>query len=115
MIFCSSDPDMRKEKYQDLLKNYHDSLSDALKEAGLNPEKVFSFDEFLQEISKFASYAGVMAVFTKHLFTAADGDYLPEFGTKNIEEPLRNMLNNNDVYKKCIRHLYYELIEKQFI
>lgn len=57
-IYACSSQELRNDKYDDMLKYYHGVLSTQIKEMGSDPEKVYSWADFMDEV-KNLSYFGV--------------------------------------------------------
>ena len=56
-IFSSTDKALRDPHYDDLLKLYHSTLSGTIKKMGSDPEKLFSWTDFMSQLKKFGKFA----------------------------------------------------------
>lgn len=54
-IFTSSDEDFRQEYYDKLINHYYTELSAALKRLNLDPEKIYSRDDYDRELKEVTS------------------------------------------------------------
>lgn len=52
-IFSSTDKEYRDKNYEKLLKTYYSSLSETIRKLGSDPEKLFSYDDFQNELRRF--------------------------------------------------------------
>lgn len=50
-----------RERYDDLIKVYHDSLSELITKLGSDPNKLFPFDELKRQLKQFGIYGVIMA------------------------------------------------------
>lgn len=71
-IFTSTDKALRDKEYLNLLKHYHNSLSRTIRLLGSDPEKLFTFDNLLDEMKKCGTYALLVA--PMHIHIAAVGE-----------------------------------------
>nr|CAD7440376.1 unnamed protein product [Timema bartmani] len=53
-IYACTDQELREAHYEELIKIYHDSLSNFLHEMGLSSEKLFPFKAFKEELAKYS-------------------------------------------------------------
>ncbi|XP_055541041.1 uncharacterized protein LOC129727327 [Wyeomyia smithii] len=61
MYSCTTQK-LREEHYEDLLKTYHDSLSDMLRNLGSNPDELFSYSDLQKELREFARFGVGMGI-----------------------------------------------------
>ncbi|KAG5668326.1 hypothetical protein PVAND_016270 [Polypedilum vanderplanki] len=61
-IYCCTNEELRAQHYDDLLKAYHDSLSEIIKDFGSNPEKLFPFSALESELQKYARYGVAISI-----------------------------------------------------
>lgn len=59
-IFTSTDKAFRQKEYHNLLKHYHQTLSDTVCKLGSNPRKLFTFVDLEYQMKKFGKYAFLM-------------------------------------------------------
>lgn len=60
-IFTSTDKAFREKEYDNLLKVYHETLSNTVKLLGSNPDELFSLDDLKDELRICGNYAFIMA------------------------------------------------------
>lgn len=60
-IFTSTDKALREKEYDNLLKVYHDSLSNIVKLLGSNPDELFTLDDLKNELKICGNYAFLLA------------------------------------------------------
>lgn len=56
-IFAATDKPLRDAEYMNLLRHYHDSLSQMMQKLGSDPHKLFSFDNLLGEMKRYGTYS----------------------------------------------------------
>lgn len=76
-IFSSTNKEQRKKELPNLLQQYYKSLSEHIKELGSDPEQLFSFAQFHEELKKLGKFALFTAPFTLMLVLAS-ADEIPE-------------------------------------
>lgn len=80
MYLCSStEKDLRDAHYDEFLHIYHDSLAELVRQCGSDPDKLFTFDDFLGTLAAYGAYGVLEAPLTVSLMvadTAADIDQL---------------------------------------
>ncbi|CAB3226322.1 unnamed protein product [Arctia plantaginis] len=93
-IICAcTSQDLRDKYYDELLKLYHDTLSDHIRELGSDPDKLYSWELFMAEIKKY-SYFGLAFSFESTPFIVL----APEDAV-NMEMEGDEKLNINDVWR----------------
>lgn len=60
-IFSSTDKKLRDNDYLNLLKLYYESLSKMVEMLGSNPDKLFTFENLMEEMKKCGNYALILA------------------------------------------------------
>lgn len=95
-IFGCTSATFRRANYQQLMQHYHSTLSTHIRGLGSDPEALFTFDDFQDQLKKFGKYAFVLApVVVQHNFTVADN--IPEF-----DEMIKKMSTEEfDLVKKA--------------
>lgn len=56
-IYACSTHEIREEHFDDMLKYYYDILSAQIREMGTDPDKVYSWEDFMAEVKKLAYFA----------------------------------------------------------
>lgn len=56
-IFSSTDRTFRKQHYDELLTEYYSALSENIRKLGSDPEKLYSFTDFQNQLRKFSEFA----------------------------------------------------------
>lgn len=72
-IFTATDKPLRDAEYMNLLRYYHDSLSHMIKQLGSDPNKLFTFDNLLDEMKMCGNFAFIWAPMVI-AFSLADSD-----------------------------------------
>lgn len=60
-IFTSTDKTLRDAEYMNLLRHYHNSLSQTIRKLGSDSDKLFTFDNLLSEMKKAGNIAFLLA------------------------------------------------------
>lgn len=60
-IFTSTDAELRNNDYDNLLKLYHDSLSNTVRLLGSMPDQLFTLDDLKDEMKKCGNFALLLA------------------------------------------------------
>lgn len=60
LISTSTDRDFRQKEYQSLMEHYYRTLSQSIRRLGSNPDKLFSYDDFHNELKKFGNFVLLM-------------------------------------------------------
>jgi len=104
-LFSSTDKALRDAHYTEVLKLYHKSLSTVLNKLGSDAEKIFSYDDFQDQLKKFGCYALITAPMLLNIITAKPDDIpdldnmAEEFKDKSIEESMKAFMGNAPVEK----------------
>lgn len=68
MFLCSTtEKKLREDHYHDLLKSYHDSLTEIVQRCSSDPEKLFTFEDLESQLSPFGTYGVIEAPLTVSL------------------------------------------------
>lgn len=73
-IFTSTDKQLRTEQYENLIRIYYEHLSQHLTRLGSNPEKLFTFNDLLDQLKRFGRYGLVMATMLIPMVTTETKD-----------------------------------------
>lgn len=60
MFLSCTDKPLRDREYTNLLKHYHNSLSNIVRKLGSDPEKLFTFEDLECQLKKFGKMAFVI-------------------------------------------------------
>ncbi|XP_073833395.1 uncharacterized protein [Musca autumnalis] len=61
-IYSCTSHELRENHYEELLRAYHESACDLIKDLGADPESVFSWQSFLDELKEFARFGCGMGI-----------------------------------------------------
>jgi len=86
-LFSSTDKQFRDEHYDSLMELYYSTLSKTVEKLGSNPEKLFSYDDFQNELKQFGNFAYLVApIMTQmNLVDSADVVNLDEYSEKTAK------------------------------
>lgn len=122
-LFTGTDKVFREAHYEDLLKIYHESVSQTIRKLGSDPEKLFSYDDFQRELRKFGEFPllfGPMIIQIR-IAEAADILDLDEYSERvdkgELDADLLGDFNeeNQIIYNTLINDLVNDLIKYKFI
>lgn len=88
-IFTSTDKALRDREYQNLLRCYHNSLSNTIQRLGSDPEQLFSFDDLQSELKRFGRFAFLISPLMVRIMLADPKDIRNYDDMKNTEEELK--------------------------
>lgn len=60
-LFISTDRALREQDYNNILDLYYTTLSKTIKKLGSNPQKIFSYDDFQQELKRFGNFGMLLS------------------------------------------------------
>lgn len=94
-IFSSTDTSFRDQHYEKLLQTYYSSLSDTIRKLGSDPDKLYTYENFENQLRKFGRYALLCAPLIIGITVAGPND------VSNLDEyaELLNTDENVDVLK----------------
>lgn len=73
MYLCSTtEKPLRDQHYDDFLHIYHDSLTEIVRSCGSDPDKLFTFEDFLGTLKTYGNYGVLEAALTISLMVADD-------------------------------------------
>lgn len=80
-VFSSTDKPFRDLNYEKLLNTYYSSLSQTIRKLGSDPNKVYTFENFQEQLRKYSDYALLLApmIITIRLAKAKDVANLDDF------------------------------------
>lgn len=88
MFLCSTtEKKLRDEHYHDLLKSYHESLTEIIQRCNSDPEKLFTFGELEAQLKPFGTYGVIEAPLTISLMVADSANIADmESFAENVKE-----------------------------
>ena len=115
MLFTCCPPEMRKKYYNELLRQYHNSLAQCLKELGSNVEKLFPFEKLLEQLKQFANFGASMALIALHLFARQEGESPKIFHDIGYLKSLTKTLETNQLYASMMKGTFKDMVDKNYI
>lgn len=88
-LFTSTDKKLRDEHYENLLKHYHSSLSEAIEAMGSDPKALFTFDDLQNELKRFGKFAFLSSPLLIRIMLADPKDIRNYDDLKPHEEELK--------------------------
>ncbi|XP_033209281.1 uncharacterized protein LOC117168047 [Belonocnema kinseyi] len=115
MLFTCCTHEMRKQYYDELLHQYHDSLAQCLRKLGSDVQKLFPFEILLEHLQKFGGYGACMCLIDLHLITKQeDENPLPLYNVEYIQT-LFSTLKTNKLYRSMVINTLKDMIDKNYI
>ena len=106
---------MREKYYEELLRQYHDSLAQCLKQLGSDVEKLFPFEALLEHLQKFGGYGACMCLIDLHLISKQEGeDPQPLYNVEYIKT-LHSTLKTNKLYGSMVKNTLKDMVDKNYI
>lgn len=116
----ATDKAFRQREYTNLMRHYHRSLSEAILRLGSDPEQLFSYDDFENELKRFGRFVLLMGTYVMEMIVAnvddtPDLDELCE-ELKSNEEQTQNLYGvmsdkQNREYDQRINDLFDDCVE----
>lgn len=121
-IFTSTDKAFRDQHYTTLLNAYYSSLCDMIRKLGSEPQKLYKFEDFLQQLGQFSEYALLYApiIFSFRLAQADNVENLDIYA-EHIEngrdiDLIRDFdVETQKVYKRLINDAVTDLVGYGYI
>lgn len=88
-LLSSTDKDMRDEHIHEFLKLYHTSVAEQIRTFGSDPEKLFSYADFENQLRKFGYYGVLLAPMVLPVLVA-DTENIA-----NMDDVFKNMLSGD--------------------
>lgn len=90
-IFTSTDKQFRDQHYTTLLDTYYASLCDMIRKLGSDPQELYTFHDFQQQLAKFSEFALLYApiIFSIRLAQAED--------VENLDVYAEHLQNGHDI------------------
>lgn len=111
VLFCCCTQETRSKYFDQVLEEYHETLSKCIEKAGYDPTILFPYEVLSEHLIKFGKYAAGMAIYTLHVFTSNDLD-LEDTYDYNI---LQERLQNDSLYRNMIINTFKDLIDRNYI
>lgn len=113
-LFCATTYEMRLKHYDELIREYYDSLSNTLRKLDCDANVLFPYEVLLDHIKRFGKYAAGMGVFVLHVFTDQKNEIV-DISSKVDADFYNERLQNDDFYRDTLRKTYKDLVDKNII
>lgn len=119
IIFSSTTKPIRDSHYVNLLNHYHKTISETIIKLGSDPEKLFSFTDFQNQLKKFGKFSFMLAALWTQI-NLVDSKDLPDLdelaeGLANNKKEAKFVTgydhNTQLEYNRRINDLYGDLID----
>ncbi|KAF5270854.1 hypothetical protein FQA39_LY08299 [Lamprigera yunnana] len=105
-IFASTDKQFRDNHYDEMMREYHSSLSKFLTELGSDPEELYPYHVFKDDLLKFSVFGLYMSIQILY-FLVSDHEEIPDFHNFSSGEDAVKQLNyhskNEEIFNSRIR------------
>lgn len=97
-VFQATDREFRKQHYETLLNTYYSSLSETIRKLGSDPDKMYSFQNFQDQLRKTGDFVLLCApmLIQIRLAGAKDVNNLDEYAERVARGEDADLLNNFD-------------------
>lgn len=90
-LYSSTEQNLRHKHYEEVLRAYYDSLAETLHRLGSDADKLFRWEDLLEQMQKFARYGFVLAFMLLHIVSAKPED-IPD-----MDQMARDMAANPNI------------------
>ncbi|XP_020280711.1 uncharacterized protein LOC109853230 [Pseudomyrmex gracilis] len=113
ILYACCEPETRSKYYDQLIREYYDSLSDCLKSFGYDPDDLFPYDVLSQQLKKFSKYAAGISTFMIPIVfnDGKDKSLQNVFSPEALEERLKT--NNN--FKTHIKLSFKDIVDRSYV
>ncbi|XP_047030981.1 uncharacterized protein LOC124638145 [Helicoverpa zea] len=108
-IFTGSDEQFRAKYFDRLVEHYYSQLSAAMKRFNLNPQEIFSKEDFEQELKEKLPFGLTLATFILPLVTV-ETEHAPKVD-ENMDFQDFNIQNTNDLYKQRLNGVVNDYVK----
>lgn len=112
ILFCCCTQETRRKYYNQLINEYHETLSKYLERFGYDSNTLFPYKVLNQHFIRFGKYAAGMALFVLHLFTSNDSDTQIAYNDTSM---LEKRLKNDSFYRNMVKGTFKDLVDKNYI
>lgn len=113
-IFSSTDSEFRRTQYHNLLRHYHESLSNAIKRLGSDPEVLFTYHDLENELKRFGKYPFLVGPMQTQMQVAKSQEIadLDDFSESIVKENKVDFVTSYDEveYAHRINNLFDDLV-----
>lgn len=118
-IFATTDGELRRKEYKNLMKHYYRSLSTNIRRLGSDPDKLFPASAFEEHLKRFGKFAFMMSPMVVSVMLADPND-VPDLdelssdvasGKDGVD--LISGLNdeNRPIYRKRMNDVFTDLVD----
>lgn len=111
VLFCCCTQETRKKHYDQMIREYYETLSRFLEKCGYDPDILFPYEALMQQLVKFGKYGAGMALYVLHLFSTEDG----EISLMNDMNLLEERLQTDSFYRSMVKGTFKDLVDKNYI
>lgn len=114
VLFTTSDKIFRDHHYKNLIRHYHNTLSESIRRLGSDPEKLFTYADLEAELRKTGNYPMIISIITT-LLVIPPSEHIPD-----LDKPNRDSAGNDeadhtyDPFDEATQQRYRERINGLF-
>lgn len=108
-LFTCTDKELRDAYYDEFMTEYYASLCIFLRQLGSDPEDLFPFDAFLDQMKRFSVYGVVMTQMVLYLMMS-DSDEVVKVGENMDATPFDVEIRNIGKYKERITGVFKDVV-----
>jgi len=111
ILFCCCTQETRNEYFDQVIYEYHETLSRYIERAGYDPNILFPYEVLFKHLTKFGKYAAGMATYTIHIFTSNDVEIKNTYDS----DILRERIENDSFYRSMLIGTFKDLVDRNYI
>ncbi|KAL0111330.1 hypothetical protein PUN28_012906 [Cardiocondyla obscurior] len=111
VLFCCCTQETRSQYFDQVIREYYETLSVCIKKAGYDPNILFPYEILCQHLIKFGKYAAAMATYTIHIFTNKDVEIKDTYN----ENVLKDRVKNDSLYRNMLIGTFKDLVDRNYI
>ncbi|XP_012054241.1 PREDICTED: uncharacterized protein LOC105617285 [Atta cephalotes] len=111
ILFCCCTQETRNEYFDQVIYEYHETLSRYIERAGYDPNILFPYEVLSKHLTKFGKYAAGMATYTIHIFTSNDVEIKNAYDS----DILRERIENDSFYRSMLIGTFKDLVDRNYI
>jgi len=114
VLFTASDKSFRDKHYKNLIRHYHNTLSESIRRLGSDPDKLFTYADLEAELRKTGSYAMIISIITT-LLVIPQAKHIPDLYKLNGDTSYNDDTDNTyEPFDEATQQRYRERINGLF-
>lgn len=121
-VFATTDGAFRKQHYETIMKTYYSSLSGNIRKLGSDPDKLYTYENFQNQLRKFGAFPLLLGPFVVLAKLAGAGDVrdideYSELLDSGVEADLINLTEERSLseYSRLVNEIVTDLVDYGYI